>query len=986
MEHILLSYHAIGTFCGTLLSVVMTLFLFTKPGKTAPTWMLAFAYLGFTMMFLGYFVSYTVFHEIGAFHRWLTVMVLFAQAPYLMFAYYFPENDRPREARIAIPIAVLLAVIGWGRFAYITYTGESFYSFEAHTFQFAAGRIVAINILFFFLWMIVVFLRKALRYTEYTGALGRWLQKPEKFFSLETIRFNLARLISIPIVLLFPRGKKAQAASGFAIGILLLMATGYLNLLNKGGSLDYETYGFLFSIFSLVAFFVIFMSYLNNSPEPTTFMVKLIGISLVTLLLMFTFVGNITLANNEANYDAKHLAEVTGSRQEILAGDFQNIDPEIMYVMRRPAGPGLFADNYEILFNREGALAEEGLKAGREVQKRVWMEQEIPRIRSAGADLSPDELEQAALARMSEIDPPLESRLYRDAGDYFIHFDFEHENFRYEVGFSYLAYRHDIHAVALQLVGAIVLGTLIILLVFPLFFRSSLVKPLNNLLDGVKEVNAGDLDVVVPIKSQDEIGYLAGSFNGMVASIKDARDKLQDYADNLEDKVETRTKEVREKMEEIHKLKVQQDGDYFLTSLLAQPLFYNANKSQRVQTDFIINQKKSFEFRNRVGQLGGDICVTGNLRLGNDDSFRRYTMCMNGDAMGKSMQGAGGSLVMGVVMNSIMARSAANNRILDVTPEQWLTDIYNEIHNVFKSFDGTMVISASVFLVDDLSGLVHYFNAEHPASVLYRNGKAGFIEEDLQLRKLGLDSELEFKVYSFQMEPGDVIIIGSDGRDDINLTPGEETRLINEDEFLFLKFVEQGDGDIGRVEKLIRLKGEVTDDLSLLRIGFCEPDRESVIEIDQLEDSEHVEAMVEQGRKLYREGKMDQALSVLQEAYAIDSAHVKLNKLLGLLSFKGRDYGTAVEVINKYLAQDPNTPQFWMYLAIAAKKEGRLEEALEASERLLRMDPDNINNLINLGDLQRLMGYPEKAREYLDRARRLDPDNREFKRLESLLG
>ncbi|MEM9024432.1 MAG: SDR family oxidoreductase, partial [Bacteroidota bacterium] len=88
-----------------------------------------------------------------------------------------------------------------------------------------------------------------------------------------------------------------------------------------------------------------------------------------------------------------------------------------------------------------------------------------------------------------------------------------------------------------------------------------------------------------------------------------------------------------------------------------------------------------------------------------------------------------GAHVNHVFKHSIMARSAANDRIMDLTPEQWLTDIYDEIHSVFKSFDGTMVISASVFLVDDLSGQVWYFNAEHPASVLYRNGKAGFIEE-----------------------------------------------------------------------------------------------------------------------------------------------------------------------------------------------------------------------------------------------------------------
>ncbi len=985
MEHFLLSYHSVGAFCGSLLSLIMTVFLITKRDKTTPTRWLGLAYVGFTCMFVGYFLAYSVFAPFGAYHRWLTVGVLFGQFAYLAFAYHFPDNDRPGESRIVIPIFTVASVLGWFSFAYQTYGAEYFYNFESHSYNFDAGQLVAGLILLEFLWTLSIFIRKSLRNSEYQGRLGELLKRPPSLLSARVVPFLLARFVSIPLVVFFPRGKKAQASSGFALGLMLLILTAAMNAANKAGRLSYEYYAMLFAVLSLIGFFVIFMMYLNNSPEPTTFMVKLIGISLVTLLLVFTAVGYISLAQNETSYDREKLGKVINSRKSIIEGDFANIASDIIYILQTPEEPGLFREDRAILFSRGARLTPEKLLAGERVEKRRRMEHDIQAAMKADKNLTLVPAREQVLRAHGQIVRPVETRGYRDAGEFYTHFDFIHAGRRYEVGFTYREYREQTHEVAMELMAVIIAATLVILLVFPLFFRTSLVTPLTNLLSGVKEVNAGDLDVVVPIKSQDEIGYLAGSFNAMVASIKDARQKLQDYADNLEEKVEQRTKEVREKMEEIHKLKVQQDGDYFLTSLLAQPLFYNANKSERVSSDFIINQKKSFEFRNRVGQLGGDICVTGNLKFGTPDNFRRVTMCMNGDAMGKSMQGAGGSLVMGVVMNSIMARSAANKRIMDTTPEQWLSDIYHEIHGVFKSFDGTMVISASVFLVDDLTGQVWYFNAEHPASVLYRNGRASFIEEDLQLRKLGLDSEMDFQVFSFQMEPGDVIILGSDGRDDINLTPQADTRQINEDEFLFLKIVEDADGDIHRIEKMIRLKGEITDDLSLLRIGYCEPGRPGVIEIDRVDDRADVDEMVERGRELYRKGELKAALSVLTEAYAIDRANVKLNKLLGLLSFKGRDYGTAVEVLNKYLAMDPHTPQFWMYLAIAEKKQGRYDEALKASQRLFEMDPENMNNLINMADLWRLKGDPNKAREYLDRAGAVDPDNREYKRLQTLI-
>src|SRR5690606_5610814 len=98
----------------------------------------------------------------------------------------------------------------------------------------------------------------------------------------------------------------------------------------------------------------------------------------------------------------------------------------------------------------------------------------------------------------------------------------------------------------------------VILGLFPLFFKGSLVNPLNELLDGVKEVNAGDLSIKVRVHVQDEIGFLAGSFNNMVMSIREARDKLQDYANNLEDMVKARTAELNATLEEVQKLKTQQ--------------------------------------------------------------------------------------------------------------------------------------------------------------------------------------------------------------------------------------------------------------------------------------------------------------------------------------------------------------------------------------------------------------------------------------------
>ena len=79
-------------------------------------------------------------------------------------------------------------------------------------------------------------------------------------------------------------------------------------------------------------------------------------------------------------------------------------------------------------------------------------------------------------------------------------------------------------------------------------------------------------------------------------------------------------------MHEVNTLKIQQDGDYFLTSLLSRPLFVNLNKSNVVLTEFYISQKKKFEFRNKKSELGGDICITDTIRFWTENIFHIFNI------------------------------------------------------------------------------------------------------------------------------------------------------------------------------------------------------------------------------------------------------------------------------------------------------------------------------------------------------------------------
>ncbi len=105
--------------------------------------------------------------------------------------------------------------------------------------------------------------------------------------------------------------------------------------------------------------------------------------------------------------------------------------------------------------------------------------------------------------------------------------------------------------------------------------------------------------------------------------------------------------------------------------------------------------------------------------------------------MGKSIQGAGGALVLGVVFLSFIKRTQMIVESQNKSPERWIKECFYELQTIFESFDGSMLVSVVLGLVEEDTGVLYYLNAEHPWTVLYRDENASFIEDELELRKIG---------------------------------------------------------------------------------------------------------------------------------------------------------------------------------------------------------------------------------------------------------
>jgi tetratricopeptide (TPR) repeat protein len=468
--------------------------------------------------------------------------------------------------------------------------------------------------------------------------------------------------------------------------------------------------------------------------------------------------------------------------------------------------------------------------------------------------------------------------------------------------------------------------------------------------------------------------YILG-FAGVLANrFISVHNEIEDLNKNLENKVDERTKALNETLQEVKLLKEHQDGDYFLTTLIIQPLASNVRGDDKVKIKILTHQKKKFEFKNKMHEIGGDICISEIIHL----KGRKYTAFLNGDAMGKSIQGAGGALALGVVFKSILSRGKIFSKEESVFPERWLKLAFQELQSIFDTFDGSMMVSVVMGLVDNERGFIYYINAEHPFCVLYRDRKASFIEKELNLHKIGMmtaEYSGEFRINTFKLENEDIVLMGSDGKDDIKIGIDDRGgRVINEDESLFLKTVEEANADLEKIFSITENKGELTDDFSLLRIEYNEP----YPEINDNDASALKAALEHYNKEEYK--KANEVLAQLEVSTSKSYMRLKAN-----IAYKLGDFKAASELYTTFIDLYPEEATFLFATAKSYKMIGNYELAADYSERLKLREPKNVNNLILLTEIYLELKAFIRARKMFDLVILLDRENPKLGELKNKL-
>ncbi len=87
---------------------------------------------------------------------------------------------------------------------------------------------------------------------------------------------------------------------------------------------------------------------------------------------------------------------------------------------------------------------------------------------------------------------------------------------------------------------------MLLLILLNLLISRIVIAPVRNVQQAMSRAATGDLEVLLPVHSRDELGAMADAFNRMVAELFASKREVLDYSHNLETMVAARTHALQE--------------------------------------------------------------------------------------------------------------------------------------------------------------------------------------------------------------------------------------------------------------------------------------------------------------------------------------------------------------------------------------------------------------------------------------------------------
>ena len=440
-----------------------------------------------------------------------------------------------------------------------------------------------------------------------------------------------------------------------------------------------------------------------------------------------------------------------------------------------------------------------------------------------------------------------------------------------------------------------ILGAAIFLAVlFALAEARAISAPIEQLKRGALELAKGNLSWNVQIKSRDEFGELGDFFNQVAASLKEniariegQRKEIEDYSKNLEKMVEDRTRQLDHVNKELSARNLQMEKEMQMAEVVQRKTIPQA-------VDFPAVPELRFGARYVAMQaVGGDLYDVLPI------DGRRYALLI-ADVSGHGMAAA---LVAAMAKVAFRTQAALGHG-----PAEVCKAVNQEIHEIIGG--ETYYLSAFYLVMDVVDGTLSYSNAGHPPVLLVKKDRTIEKLDVAGGQLLGISGDFAFEEGHNRMDPGDFLLMFTDGI--------VEARDPDGDFYEYGRLMEyvRGNRDSKPEEFIQGLMDDVdafsrgasrTDDRAALLVQFLGYRTEATAAIARTGDWT---ARFDRAGGLLKSGDAKSASILLEEIRAQRPEDPKVLNMLGLASFRLGDRERSERLLETAVLLAPESPTY----------------------------------------------------------------------------
>ncbi|TGN00278.1 HAMP domain-containing protein [Leptospira dzoumogneensis] len=313
MDILQFSYHSIGYISGTIFTVFLIVSLLKLKSKTKHAWILI-AYLSFVLALnFGFLIRTSLF--IPSLSKpacfLIALYTSFSNLGLLYFIYSFFGIDRKKESRIALLTIFLAGMFGFLFYVFKNINSEVSFNFSIQMFEFQEPESTApmgsIHFLTF-IWILIVILRQNIHL--------------RKELTLELDTDSRAE-----------KKRELRMSRNFGLAILLHALFSLTYTFYGWGYLSFSNFQLILTSATSLQLFFYTVLYLNYFPEPSSFMIKILGVSLATVLILLCVVARISFVLIESHYDEARKTEIENLRENLKLGRGNILPKDVLYLI-----------------------------------------------------------------------------------------------------------------------------------------------------------------------------------------------------------------------------------------------------------------------------------------------------------------------------------------------------------------------------------------------------------------------------------------------------------------------------------------------------------------------------------------------------------------------------------------------------------------------------------------------------------------------------